>query len=147
MAKDYQKGAGYRLNINTGSYASPVWSAIKGVGDIGVNPNPDDVAVPERGGNTGHMHGEQDPEITFTLYEDTGDTNAETLIAALHSGDMVHVAISRGLMATNGTKYQHMESCLFADLSANRPDPSSYQVTARKHANSDNNFARATISI
>jgi hypothetical protein len=50
-------------------------------------------------------------------------------------------------MATNGTKYQQMESCLFADLSANRPDPSSYQVTARKHANSDNNFARATISI
>lgn len=147
MPRDIAKGASYRLNLNTGSFASEVWAAVPSVGDLGVNPNPEDVVVPDRSTDTGHMHGNLDPEFTFTLYEDMLNANVETLIAALHSGAMTHLAVSRGSMAVDAVKFVHMESCLFADLSANRPDPSSYNVTARKHANSDNAFAREETDI
>lgn len=146
MAKDYVKGASYVLNYSTsGNYASPTWAAIKACGDVAVAPQPDDVEVPERGGPTGHLHGEQNPQMTFTLFEDAGDNNVETLVAAIYSGAKVHLAVSRGAINTNGTKYLHMESVLFADLSANRPDPSQYAVTAMRHANSDYGMVRATV--
>lgn len=147
MAKDYQKGASYILYYDTAaSWGTPTWAEIKAVGDLSAELNPDDVVVPERGGNTGHMHGEGDPAFTFTLFEDAGDANVETLIAALYSGVQVHLAVSRGAIATVGTKWLHLECVLRAPLGANRADPSSYDVTANKHANSDNNLTRVTTS-
>lgn len=145
MAKDYKKGADYRLYLNTGSFASPTFVEIKAVGDIDVASNPDDVAVPERGGPTGHLHGEDDPAITFTLFEDSGDSNVETLIAATLSGALTRIAVARGPIATSGTKYWHLEACLMGtNLGAARSDPSQYDVEARRHANSDNPMTRAT---
>lgn len=142
--RNITKGATYRLNLNTGTYASETWANVKSVGDVGVNLNPEDLVVADRSGDTGHMHGNLDPEFVFTIYEDQADANVETIIAALHSGAMLHLAVSRGDITTTGVKFQHMECALYGDLSANRPDPSSYQVTARKHANSENAFARDT---
>jgi hypothetical protein len=145
MAKDYKKGASYVLNFDTASsWASPTWVTIKACGDLGCDPNPDDVVIPERGSDTGHLNGEKDPSFTFNLFEDAGDTNVETLIAAIYSGAMVHLALSRGPIATAGTKWVHMECVLRAPLGAARPDPSAYDVTAYRHANSDNNLTRVT---
>jgi hypothetical protein len=143
--RDITKGASYRLNYNTGTYASEIWAHMKSVGDLAINPNIEDIVVPDRSGGTGHLPGEDDTEFVFTLYEDQADANVEALIAALFAKTMVHLAVSRGNIATTGVKFMHMECALFADLSANRPDPSSYQVTARKHANSENAFARDTV--
>jgi hypothetical protein len=145
MAKDYKRGADYRLYLNTGAYASPSWVLIKACGDIDVASNPDDVQVPERNGPTGHLHGEDDPAITFTLFEDAGDSNVETLIAAIFDGSMKHIAVTRGDIATSGTKYWHLEACLMGvNLGAARGDPAQYDVEARRHANSDNPMVRAT---
>ena len=144
MAKDYIAGKIYRLYLNTGAYGSPTWVEIKAVGDIGSDFNPDDVVVPERGNDTGHLNGEPDPSFTFTLFEDAGDANVETLIAAIYAGTMKHLAVSRGVISTAGTKYLHMECVLRAPLGAGRGDPSSYDVTAMRHANSDNRLIRAT---
>jgi hypothetical protein len=146
MAKDYKKGADYRLYLNTGSYASPTWAEIKACGDVVADPNPDDITIPERGQDMGHLQGEFDPSFTFTLFEDVGDANVESLIAAIFSGAMVHLAVSRGLIATAGTKYLHMESLLRGGVTANRGDAASYDVTANRHANSDNGLVRATAS-
>jgi|SRR3972149_818842 len=144
MAKDYKKGADYRLYFNTGSYATPTWAEIKACGDVSADPNPDDVTVPERGMDMGHLHGEKDTSFTFTLYEDVGDTNVETMIAAIYSGVMVHLAVSRGDIETALTKYLHMECLLRGGVTANRGDAASYDVTANRHANSDNGLVRAT---
>jgi hypothetical protein len=144
MPKDYKRGADYKLYLNTAAYATPTWVEIKAVGDIGASRNADDIEVPERGGATGHLKGEDNPQFTFTLFEDAGDANVETLIQALNDGAMKHLAVSRGPIATVGNKYLHMECKLSADLSANRPDPSSYEVVATRHANSDNQLVRAT---
>ncbi len=146
MAKDYRKGASYRLYLNTGTYASPTWVEIKAVGDVSADPNPDDLTVPERGQDMGHLQGEFDPSFAFQLMEDAGDTNVETLIAAIYSGVMVHLAVSRGDIETAATKYLHMECVLRGSLSANRGDVASYDVTANRHANSDNGLVRATAS-
>ena len=146
MAKDYTKGADYKLYLNTGTYATPVWAEIKASGDVAANPQPDDIEIPERGGPTGHLHGEQNPQFTFTLFEDKGDTNVEALVAAIYAGTMKELAVSRGPIATTGNKYLRMECALFADLSANRPDPSQYAVTAMRHANSDTGMVRSTAS-
>lgn len=146
MAKDFQKGAKYRLYLRSGgSYASPTWVWIKAAVNVACDPNFDDVVVLESGSDTGHLKGERDPAITFDLNEDKGDTNVETLIAAIYDPDtMVHLAVSRGDIATTGTKWIDLECLLRAPLGANRPDPSSYQVTAQRHANSDNNLRRST---
>jgi hypothetical protein len=145
MAKDYKKGADYRFYYNSGSYGTPTWVLVKAVGDIGFDPNFDDVVVPERGANTGHLNGEADPTATFPLFEDSEDTSVTALIAAIYSGAMVHIAIASGPIATTGTKYVHFEALLKAPLGANRSDPSTYDVTAYKHANSENDYLRVTV--
>ncbi len=144
MAKDYKKGSDYRLYLNTGSYGAPTWAEIKACGDVAVANQPVDVEVPERGMDTGHLQGEKDPQFTFTLFEDAGDSNVETLVAAIYAGTMKELAVSRGPLATTGNKYFRMESVLFADVSANRADPSQYAVTAKRHANSDYAMTRNT---
>ena len=144
MAKDYAKGADYKLYLNANSYASPTWTEIKACGDISVSANPDDIAVPERGIGTGHLQGEDDPEISFTLFEDEGDSNVETLIAAIYSGAMVELAVCRGSIAAGANKAVRLESVLFGTNSANRGDPGQYDVTARRHANSDYELLRFT---
>lgn len=146
MAKDYKKGAKYRLYFRSGgTYGSPTWAWIKAAVEVSCDCNFDDVVVPESGSDTGHLKGEKDPTFTFTLYEDAGDTNVETLIAAIYDQDtMVHLAVSRGDIATSQTKWVDMECLLRAPLGANRADASSYDVTAYRHANSDNNLRRNT---
>ncbi len=145
MAKDYVKGADYKLYLNTGSYGSPTWTLINAVGDIDVSSNPADVEVPERGMDTGHLQGEDDPAITFTLFEDKGDTNVETIIAALYSGASKELAVARGVIGTTGTKYWRMECCLMGvKVAAARGDVASYDVEAKRHANSDYAMSRNT---
>lgn len=145
MAKDYVRGADYKLYLNTGSYGSPTWTEIKAVGDIDVSSNPDDVEVPERGMDTGHLQGEDDPSITFTLFEDKGDTNVETIVAALYSGASKEIAVARGVISTTGVKYWRLEACLMGvKLTAARGDAASYDVEVKRHANSDYAMTRNT---
>lgn len=145
MAKAYKRGADYILYYNSGSYASPTWNIIKACGDVGVNPDTADIEVPERGMDTGHLGGENNPSFTFTLYEDTGDANVVAMITAIHAKQMKELAVADGPIATSGTKYFRMECLLLAPLAANRPDPASYDVTAVRHANSDYNMTRNTV--
>jgi hypothetical protein len=144
MAKDYKKGHQYRLYLNTATWASPTYVQIKAVDIEGYDINPDDIEVPESGSDMGHLHGEKDPQIRFRLLEDSGDSNVETLIANLHDGTLTSLALARGNIATTGVKYVRMECVLRAPLGAARADASSFDVTAMRHANSDQVFTRGT---
>ncbi len=138
MAKDYKRGADYILYLNTASQATPTWAIIAAASEIDLATNPDDIEVRERGMDMGHLQGEDDPAITFTLLEDEGDANVETIIAALFSGALTEIAVSRGLIAGAGVKWWRLESCLRGvSLGAARGDPAAYDVEARRHANSD----------
>ena len=124
---------------------TPVWEEIKAVDDLAVDPQVADIAVNDREADTGHLHGKTDSLFSFTLLEDIGDTNVETMIAALiDDSAMIHLALSRGVIATSGVKYWHAECVLFGGLTASQGDAASYDVEARRHANSDNGFVRAT---
>ena len=140
MAKSYNLGDDYKLYYDTvASWANPTYAEIKACGDLAVDPGISDVEIPERGISTGHLQGKGDPSITFTLYEDTGDANVTALIAAIHSGAKVHLAVARG----TGTNGWHMECCLVgAPFSATRGEPAGYEVEAKRHANSDYDFTR-----
>lgn len=142
MAKAYKKGEDYRLFYRaSGTWAAPTFAEIKAIGDLSVDYAPGDVEVPERGLSTGHLHGDGDAVINFTLFEDTGDANVTALIAAIHSGAMVHLAVCRG----NGTPGYEMECVLIgAPFSANRGELVQWEVEAKRHANSDNDFERRT---
>ncbi len=146
MAKSYTRGADVYLYYDTAaSFGSPTWALIKACGDIKVDPNFDDVQVPERSSDMGHMHGEKDWSFEFDLFEDTGDSNVVTLITAMWAGTQVHLGVTNGAVATSGTKLVHGECVLFASADGNRADPHTYKIKASKHANSSNNLTRATI--
>jgi len=144
MAKNYIAGAKWNLYLNTGTRVTPTWVLIRAVGNVSGDNQPDDVAVPERGMGTGHLNGENDPLITFDLFLDTGDTNVETMVAAIYSGTMVEIAICPGPIATTGLKALRLESLLRAPVGADRADVTTYNVSAFRHANSDFDLTRFT---
>jgi hypothetical protein len=145
MAKAYKKGSKFLLYLNTGSQGSPTWGLINAVTNLNSNCNPADIVVEEQNMPDGHLHGEQDPEITFQLNEESGETNVETLIAAIHSGDMKEIAYANGPIATAGTKYLRLEACFFAPQSSERGAVSKYDVTAKRHADSAFGMTRTTV--
>lgn len=146
MAKSYSKGLEYRLYLNTGTYALPTWVEVPQASEIGVNPNKADVEVPERGADTGHLHGKGNGMFSLTLMEDKGSTSVDTLVAALMDDSTpVHLAVSRGDLAVSGTVYYHAECCLLSgELSTDQDGVSAYDIEAYRHANSDNGFLKAT---
>lgn len=149
MAKQFIKGASYKLYLNTASHTTPTWAEITEAGDIDLATNPEDISVPERGTDTGHLKGERDPSITFNLMENTGNTNVETIIAALDAAanTLVELAVSRGDITVTGTKAWRQESCLMGvKLGAKRGDVAQYDVEAKRHANSDYAMSRVTSS-
>ena len=146
MAKDYSKGDEWRLYLDTASnWSSPTWAQIKAFVDPTIDPEKGDVEINEQNEDTGHLHGSGNPSLGFTLILDKGDANVETLIANSLNGAITHLALSRGDISVNTTKYWHMESLLNAPLAASRGSVASLDMTARRHANSDNQLTRATI--
>lgn len=140
MAKDFIKGDSYSLYRNTGSYGTPTWVKVLAVGDLAVDVAPADIEVPVRGLPTGHLQGDGDPTISFTLYEDAGDAGVTALVDAMHDGDLVHLAVARG----NAKPYWHMECVLTGvGFSASRGEPAAWEVEAKRHANSDYGMVRA----
>jgi hypothetical protein len=147
MAKDHSKGDEWRLYLDTAdNFASPTWAQIKAFVDPGVDPEKADIEITPQNEETGHLQGPGNPVFTFTLQDDKGDANVQEIIDALYSGVMIHLAISRGNIATATVKYYHMECCLFAPMSAPRGAVSSHEVEARRHGNSDNPLTRATVA-
>lgn len=143
MAKDYTQGDDYDLWYGTlaAPVAQQVWRRVPSVGDLAVDPGIADVEIPERGSTTGHLQGSSDPSITFTLLEDAGSADVTALIAAIHAGTMVHLAVARGLTKP----YWHMECVLTgAPFSASRGEPAGYEVEAKRHAKSDYGLRRGT---
>ena len=148
MAKTYQAADIYRLYYDSASsWGSPTWVQVEAFSDVTVDPARGDIEIPEQNADTGHLQGNGDPVISFTLYEDTGDSSVTAMITNLLAGTITHIAIAAGDITTNGTIYWHMEACLFAPNGLSRGEPSMWEVEAKRHANSDNTLTRATISV
>jgi hypothetical protein len=148
MAKDYKKGQDYTLHLNTGTQGTPTWVKIIAVADIALDVGPSDIVVPVQGLSDGHLAGYGDPAITFTLFEDAGDANVETLIAAIFAKQMKEIAISNApLMTTSPSKNYRLESAFIAaPLAASKGEPASFAVEARRHANSDFDLTRNLVA-
>ena len=79
-----------------------------------------------------------DPVVTFNLFEDVQDTNVTALIAATLDGSLQHLAWSLGDITQSAVTYWELESMLIAPNTADRGEPSIYEVEARKHADAEN---------
>lgn len=144
MAKDYKKGDDYKLYLNTGTYVTPVWVLLKCFKDLAFDPAKADIVIEEHGASDGHLQGYGDPAISFTLFDDLGDTNAQAIIVAIESGAMKELAVANGVIATPLTKFWRLESCITAGPgSFNKGEAASFSVEARKHANADNDIVRS----
>jgi hypothetical protein len=145
MAKDYKRGDDYRLYLDTAdTWATPTWVEIKACGNIEVDDGIAEIAVPERSASTGYMHGSKDPGITFELFEDDSDTNVGTLITALQDGSQVHLAVCNGDESVAGNRLVHAECVLFGGQAANRGEVAQWAVTARRNAQSSNEWTWET---
>ena len=147
MAKDYKKGDDFRLYLDTADdWSSPTWAEIKAFTDPSIDPGKGDIEVTPQASDAGHLQGNGNATISFTLLEDEGDSNVGTIITRSLSGAMTHLEVAAGDITTTGTKYWHMEACLFSSNSASRGDVSQFDIEAKQHANSDNELTRATAS-
>ena len=145
MAKTYLRGDDYKLYLNTGSYGSPTWALIKAMANPGFDPQKKDIVIPENGISDGHLQGYGDPLISATIFEDTGDANVTALVVAAEAGTLKEVALANGPIATAGTKFWRLESCILSSpLSAAKGEPASFAMEFRRHANSDNDIVRST---
>lgn len=146
MPKNFKKGDDFLLYLNTGSQGTPTWALITAAVNIAVDPAPSDIVIQEANFSDGHMSGFGDPAITFTLQHDKGDANVVALIAACASGAITEIAVADGPIATPGTVYYRLESCLRAPLSASRGEAASWDVTANRHVNSVADLTRVVAS-
>ena len=155
MAKRYILGDEFRLYYNIGSYASQNWKIINAADSISVDYSKADVPIAERGQPTGHLQGVADPSFSFTLLNDVESTYVQQLIDRIDSAIdpatsapyLIHLAVANGDISTTGTKYYHMECILLGGaLTADQGGVSSFDIEARRHANSDYGLVRATVS-
>lgn len=147
MPRDFQKGDNYTLyKLMTGAFTSPVFTGgvVSAISDLSVDLGTADVSFPERGFSTGHMHGQFDPKFSFTLMINKGDANSTALQNAIRDGSMITLAVGDGPLEapiSASRRYMMMECVLFGQqISVKRGDPATYEVTAMRHANSDNDI-------
>lgn len=146
MAKDIKKASDWKCYYNSGSYGSPTWAEVKSFTDFDLDPNPEDIEVPQRGGPTGHLLGEDDPQISLEVTEDVGNSSVTAVIAAWAAKTRVHLAFARGSIATTGVKYWHGEFLLKGGLASALGNRSIYNFNPLLDANSDNGLVLATAS-
>ena len=138
MTKNYKKGDDYKFYLNTGTQSVPVWSLLKCVKDLQFDPAKADIVIEENGASDGHLHGYGDPLFSATIFEDAGDANCADIYDAADAGDMIEIALANGPIATTGTKFYRLESCVTGSpLSANKGEAASRAMEFRRHANSD----------
>tara|TARA_Y100001963_G_scaffold77259_1_gene107108 strand:+ start:132 stop:599 length:468 start_codon:yes stop_codon:yes gene_type:complete len=155
MAKRYILGDEFRLYYNIGSYASQNWKIINAADSISVDYSKADVPIAERGQPTGHLQGVADPSFSFTLLNDVESTYVQQLIDRIDSAIdpetsapyLIHLAVANGDITVAGTKLYHMECILLGGaLTADQGAVSSFDIEARRHANSEYGLVRATVS-
>jgi len=148
MAKDYKRGIDLKLyHMSSGSWSTPTWTEVNAAGDIDVNENPDDISFPVRGIAMGHLRGQSDPAINFTLAYDKGDASVTAIVDAMTSGDVITLAVADGPIDTTGTVYHKMECVLMGRaMTAPTSGPATFAVSAFRHMNSDYDLTEVTVS-
>jgi hypothetical protein len=154
--KDYKTGGQYKFYVNTLGADSPMWVSVAACGDLEVLINYEDVEVPINAEpattgarpiqiGVGHLSGVPDHAINLTLYEDAGDDRVESMIDAVHSGELIEIAVARGIITQTGVKHWRLQSRLAGErFTAERRSPATWQVTAKEHALSTAPMTRLT---
>ncbi len=116
------KGKDAVLYINTGTYASPTWSAICNVTDVSVSmtKNASDASTRCGDGWMESIPGLRDATISFTSNFDTSDTNQATLITSYMDDSTVDVYVANGDITVSGTYKGFRGVCMVSNMSVDQ---------------------------
>lgn len=127
-------GDDFRLNYDANSnYSTPSWGNQTSIGDLGFDFSMEQVEIPKRIGVKVYKGGRQDWELSFTSNYDANNSFHTAIRSAIENKTKIHLAISDGNIATNGTHYWHAWWLLTASLGANLDDAASLDVKGKCH--------------
>lgn len=127
-------GDDFRLNYDANSnYSTPSWSNQTSVGDIGFDFAAEQVEIPKRIGFKTYKGGRQDWELSFSMNYDANNSFHTAVRGAIEAQTKLHLALSDGNIATNGTHYWHAWWMLSGNLDASLDSPATIDVTGKCH--------------
>lgn len=117
-------------------YDSPTWVEQVDIGNLALDPAPEQVEIPKRNGFKMYKKGRQDLTITFDVSYDPANASHGTIRDAIRSGAAVHLALADGAIATAGTIYYHGWFMLVGPEDNSLDSAAVISVEAKVHADS-----------
>lgn len=101
-------GDDFKLYWDSASdYDSPTWALQTSVGDLGFDPQNEQVPIPKRKAFKYYKKGRGDWTLSFQTNIDKSNAFHNAVRAAIDNGTAIHLAIADGPIATAGTEYHH----------------------------------------
>lgn len=145
-----QIGDEFKLYYDSASnYSTPTWVEQVDIGNLALDPAPEQVEIPKRNGFKMYKKGRQDLSITFDISFDPANTSHTAMRDAIRAGTKIHLAVANGAIATIGTIYYHGWFMLVGPEDLSLDSPATISVEAKVHADSasDELPAKVTVSI
>lgn len=127
-------GDDFRLNYDANSnYGTPSWANQTSIGDLGFDFAGEQVEIPKRIGVKVYKGGRQDWELSFTMNYDANNTFHTAVRSAVENKSKIHLALSDGNIATNGTHYWHAWWLLTGPLDCSLDAPATIEIKGKCH--------------
>ena len=147
MASAYRVGSEWRLYLDTAAdWDAPTWVPIRAFQDPSIDFGQELIEVQPQNEDAGALVGKRNPVIKMKLFDDTGDANVVSLIAAATTGGEAHIALAYGDIETDEVKYYQLEVVMTASMDMPRGGVTMYDIEARRTVNSDHNLEYSTVS-
>jgi hypothetical protein len=125
--------------------ATPSWQLQEDFSDISFNAGRKHIEIPKRR-YVQHRFGRKEWALSFTLNVSPGDAFYARVIAAIRSGDPLHLAICTQPIATSGLIYDHADFILTGPIDGSLDNPATIPIEAHVDAASPNEPTTTTVS-
>lgn len=127
---------------------TPTWAEQTDAGDISFDRGPTEVAIPKRGTKfKKSKNGQQKWQLSFPLNYDPSNAFVTAIEAAINAGTSIHVAITDGAIATDGTNIWEADWCVLGDpIGAALDNGGVMDISLTPHADSANEPTKTTVS-
>lgn len=133
-------GDDFTLNWDTEdpqSFTAPTWANQPSVGDIGFNMGRVEVEIPKRKAVKTARGGRQEWELTFTMNYARDNAFHMAVIAAIESGDQIHLALADGIIDDPDDPAENLWHAwwfLTGNLGASLDEGATVEITGKVHA-------------
>lgn len=143
-----QIGDDFKLYYDSASdFDTPTWVEQVDIGNLALDPAPEQVEIPKRNGFKMYKKGRQDLSITFDLSFDPANVSHTAMRDAIRSGAAVHLAVANGAIATAGTIYYHGMFMLVGPEDLSLDSAATISIEAKVHADSASTDLPAKVTV